>query len=153
MDKAIGRKTLPHEVPLHVTPNPEGDVFFITIGCAERGTNQLAKDLVWKSILETLLLREARGVICIRLVLAMPDHLHGLFSFPGSKPMKQVIRDVKSWISFNHDIQWERGFFDHRLRGWESGFQKGEYIRDNPVRAGLIENRDDWKYVYEPKQR
>ncbi len=101
MNKPIGRKYRPHEIPAHVTPNPEGEVFYITIGCAERGTIQPTTDPVWSSILETLLLREAHGEIHIRLILAMPDHLHGLFSFPGSKPMKQVIRDFKSWISFN----------------------------------------------------
>lgn len=104
MEQPIGRKYLPHDVPPHITPNPEGDVFFITIGCADRGKNQLAKPEVWESILETLLLRESKGEIGIRLVLAMPDHLHGLFSFDGKKPMKSVVRDFKSWIAKKQGI-------------------------------------------------
>lgn len=153
MDNPIGRKSLAHEVPPHIRPNPEGDVFFITISCKQRGTNQLAKDEIWKAILETLLLRESNGEIQIRLVLAMPDHLHGLFSFHGVKPMKQVIRDFKSWMAKTQGIKWERDFFDHRLRSWESARQKGEYIRENPVRAGLLEIREEWEYVYDTIKR
>ena len=153
MDNPIGRKSLPHEVPPHISPNPEGDVFFITIGCKQRGTNQLTKDEIWKAILETLLLRESKGEIQIRLVLAMPDHLHGLFIFHGVKPMKQVIRDFKSWMAKTQGIKWERDFFDHRLRSWESARQKGEYIRENPVRAGLLEIREEWEYVYDTIKR
>ena len=150
MNNSIGRKYLLHEVPAHITPDPEGNVFFITIGCAERGTVQLTKDPVWKSLLETLLFRESNGEIHVRLLLAMPDHLHGLFVFSGSKPMKETIRNFKTWMTKKHQIKWERGFFEHRIRSWESGFQKGEYIRNNPVRAGLVSHRDDWKYVYDP---
>ena len=153
MDKPIGRKSLPHEVPPHIRPNPEDDVFFITIGCKQRGTNQLAKDEIWKAILETLLLRESKGEIQIRLVLAMPDHLHGLFIFHGVKPMKQVIRDFKSWMANSQGIKWERDFLDHRLRSWESAYQKGEYIRENPVRAGLLEISEEWEYVYDTIKR
>jgi putative transposase len=157
MCKPVGRKTLPHDVPMHVTPNAEGDIFFITIGCENRGFNQLAKDSVWNTMMETWKLREERGEIGIRLVLAMPDHLHALLSFHGVKPMRQIIRDFKSWMVKTHQIDWERGFFDHRIRTWESGVEKGEYIRNNPVRAGLVSKRGDWPYVYDsceaPTQR
>ena len=37
---------------------------------------------------------------------------------------------------------WQRGLFDHVLRNDES--QKWNYVRDNPVRAGLVTNADDW---------
>ena len=41
---------------------------------------------------------------------------------------------------------WQRGFFDHLLRSDESYTQKWNYVRDNPVRAGLVTNADDWPY-------
>jgi hypothetical protein len=34
-------------------------------------------------------------------------------------------------------IQWQRNFFDHRLRHNESKAEKYDYICQNPVRAGL----------------
>lgn len=34
--------------------------------------------------------------------------------------------------------RWQRDFFDHRLRSIESAAEKAQYIRMNPVRAGLV---------------
>jgi len=41
---------------------------------------------------------------------------------------------------------WQKGFFDHVLRGSESASEKWEYVRDNPVRAGLVKCREDWLF-------
>ena len=41
---------------------------------------------------------------------------------------------------------WQPGFFDHVLRNDESYSQKWEYMRENPVRAGLVPRADDWQY-------
>ena len=143
---SIGRKRLLHGVPDGASSSPEDEVFFITICCLPRGENQLAEDPVWKQIEETLRHREASGDIHVRLMLAMPDHLHGLFSFPSHKPPTKVISDFKSWIAKSCGVKWQRDFFDHRLRGWESAMEKAIYIRQNPVRAGLVERSEEWPY-------
>ena len=44
---------------------------------------------------------------------------------------------------------WQRGFFDHVLRSEESYGQKWNYVRDNPIRAGLVANADGWPYAGE----
>ncbi len=41
---------------------------------------------------------------------------------------------------------WQQGFFDHVLRSEESYAQKSEYVRQNPVRAGLTTRADDWPF-------
>ena len=41
---------------------------------------------------------------------------------------------------------WQPGFFDHVLRNDESYAQKWEYVRHNPVRAGLADSADEWPY-------
>ena len=41
---------------------------------------------------------------------------------------------------------WEEGFFDHILRSDESYLQKWNYVRENPVRAGLVKSEVDWPY-------
>ena len=142
----IGRKHLPHTgLPVNPT-HSEGEVYFITICCIPRNINQLATSEVWQAIAETLAVREGQGDLTCRLALAMPDHLHGLFGFPGSKPMTKVISDFKSWLAKQCGIQWQRDFFDHRLRNLESATEKARYIRMNPVRAGLAANPQDWPY-------
>ena len=142
----IGRKTLPHEgLPVNPT-SAEGDIYFITICCLPRGNNQLAIPEVWQAIKDTLVVRETHGEIFCRLALAMPDHLHGLFGFPGSKPMMKVITNFKSWLAKQCGIQWQRDFFDHRLRNPESAAEKAKYICMNPVRAELVADPKDWPY-------
>lgn len=41
---------------------------------------------------------------------------------------------------------WQKGFFDHVMRNGESALQKWLYIRENPVRAGLVGCAEDWPY-------
>jgi hypothetical protein len=41
---------------------------------------------------------------------------------------------------------WQPGFFDHLLRNDESYARKWEYVRENPVRAGLVAERDQWPH-------
>jgi putative transposase len=42
---------------------------------------------------------------------------------------------------------WQKGFFDHVLRSRDSYSQKWDYVRNNPVRAGLTKNADDWPFA------
>jgi REP element-mobilizing transposase RayT len=42
---------------------------------------------------------------------------------------------------------WQRGFFDHVIRSEESYDQKWLYVRNNPVRAGLVRSAEDWPYA------
>jgi putative transposase len=41
---------------------------------------------------------------------------------------------------------WQPGFFDHVLRSDESYAQKWEYVRGNPVRAGLVASWQEWPH-------
>lgn len=142
----IGRKKLPHEPPSVLPPNPEGEVYFITVCCEKRGFNQLACEAIWNAIRETAEFRQAAGDWKVSLLLAMPDHWHGLVSFPGRKPMEKVIGHMKGWLAKSQGIRWQSGFFDHRLRSWESAKEKRRYILMNPVRAGLMEEGGTWLY-------
>ena len=146
MDPTIGRRHLPHTIPLDARIGAEDEVFFITICCLPRNINQLAQTEVWQTIDESLRHRERHGDLRVRLVLAMPDHLHGLFAFGGQKPLAKVIADFKSWVAKSAGVTWQRDFFDHRLRGLESATEKANYIRSNPIRAGLVSRSEDWPF-------
>lgn len=45
---------------------------------------------------------------------------------------------------------WQKGFFDHVLRSEESYSEKWDYVRLNPIRAGLVVQAEDWPYWGEP---
>jgi putative transposase len=71
-----------------------------------------------------------------------------LVSVPGDAELARLIRDFKRITARVVKVRWQRNFFDHRLRHDESETEKFEYIRQNPVRAGLIEMEDDWPFVF-----
>jgi len=41
---------------------------------------------------------------------------------------------------------WQDGFFDHLLRSAESYAEKWHYVRNNPVRAGLVATPETWTF-------
>jgi REP element-mobilizing transposase RayT len=142
----IGRKELDHVVPPGASDSPEEELFFITICCRQRGTNSLALPQVWERIEESMSHFEDRDELNVRAALAMPDHFHALWRFPGSASMPRVVSGFKRWVARYGGVEWQRDFFEHRIRGWESAVEKASYIRANPVRAGFVERSEDWPY-------
>src|SRR5437773_10233345 len=76
----------------------------------------------------------------------MPDHLHLLIGVPGNAQLSRLIRDFKRITARMAKIDWQRNFFDHRLRHDESEYGKVGCIRANRVSAGLITESDEWLY-------
>jgi putative transposase len=81
----------------------------------------------------------------------MPDHLH-IFVVIDDERL-----DLSAWVkSLKNSLSkvlrgqgiasphWQKGFFDHILRTDDSHSQKWNYVRDNPVRAGLVKRWDKW---------
>ena len=81
----------------------------------------------------------------------MPDHIHffvrGDQQFVLSEWVKGLKRSItKSLSTLGNEIRWQPGFFDHLLRNNESYSEKWNYVRANPVRAGLVGSADDWPH-------
>jgi REP element-mobilizing transposase RayT/mono/diheme cytochrome c family protein len=140
------RKKLPHERPLWL--RPEDEIFFITVCCTPRGKNQLCYSKIASAIFDSVEFRNRNNIWYARLVCLMLDHLHALISFPYERPMKQIIVDWKRFLATELKIEWQRDFFDHRLRKEESYREKADYIRANPVRAGLVTQPEEWPYFW-----
>jgi putative transposase len=144
------RKKLPHTVPQWV---PDGSFFFITIICRQPGRNQLCIPKVGDSVLAAMKFNHEKLVWHCRLGLLMPDHLHVILAISDLPGMQTVIRNWKRFVSRQSQIEWQRDFFDHRLRNaWELA-EKTEYVLNNPVRKGLCERPEDWPWVYQPTDR
>ena len=137
------RKVLPHEIPSWV---PSGSNYFITICCDPSGKNQLCHKDTADSLLATVDHYQQLQKWWVHLFLLMPDHLHAIISFSKEEGMRKTVGQWKRYASGSFGIQWQRGFFDHRLRSDESFDEKAFYIRQNPVRAGLVADSKDWTY-------
>jgi putative transposase len=141
------RKSLPHEIPLWV--DPQREIYFITINCEIRGTNQLATGRTAPALFATIRHRQEHDLWWPYVFLLMPDHVHTLISFPPSgKPIKLVVSKWKEWTAKTLGIGWQRDFFEHRLRHEESRREKADYILQNPVRKKLAAHPESWPFVY-----
>jgi REP-associated tyrosine transposase len=83
----------------------------------------------------------------------MPDHVHLFVALPiqgiSLEKWVQALRSVlgKRLLSLGFNKpHWQEGFFDHVLRSQESYSQKWDYVRMNPVRAGLCQTPEEWPY-------
>ena len=77
----------------------------------------------------------------------MPDHLH-VFAAPGplDLPLDNWVRYWKSQFIKVHregSRNWQTDHWDTRLRSEESYEEKWWYVRNNPVRAGLVARAEE----------
>ena len=141
----IGRRKLPHETPLGITP--EEAIYFCTLCAGKRGSDILTTHSA--TILDAVRHRHSAGIWFCRIFLIMPDHIHALLRFPDpAHPMRKTVTDFKRWTASAGGFQWQRDFFEHRLRSNELVDNKADYILMNPVRAGLATLPGQWSHVF-----
>ena len=140
-----GRKRLPHLAPKEF-PN-QSIIIYVTQVVARRRTLLARREAV-EALLNAW--RQADHWLIGRYVV-MPDHLH-LFCAPARHPSTPL----KQWMSFwraeatrywpwpGEKPVWQNDFFDRQIRSGESYAEKWQYVRENPVRAGLVSNADEW---------
>ncbi len=133
---------------------PNNPVFFVTF-CTHRRRKLLATKSVNTAFVEFGIRAPAEQNIAVGRYVIMPDHLHffvrGADDFELGRwvgMLKQQLGKVIEPAGTAQPI-WQRGFFDRLLRGEESYGQKWNYVRENPVRAGLITKAEDWPYAGE----
>ena len=138
---------LHHDVPGWVD---DGAAFHIRVR-AKRGTTIIDADGIKpRAILEaTRHYHEHRRWFC-RLMLVMPDHLHAVITFPPGGRMSTVIGEWKSYLAKASGVRWQSDYFDHRLRSRKEADECWHYIRQNPVRAGLVATLEAWPWVWSP---
>ncbi len=84
----------------------------------------------------------------------MPSHLHILY-IGGKSGMKELMRDFKHWtatqgnriLGRSGERFWQDEWFDHWSRSADETDRIAHYIRQNPVKAGLVKTADDWPYA------
>src|SRR6185369_5708272 len=96
----------------------------------------------------------------LHAVVVMPDHVHLLLTPLRDEngwpfPLVDILQCLKSATA--HRINrllgisgpvWEEESFDHVLRSDESLKEKCEYIRQNPVKAGLVKNPESYRWLW-----
>jgi REP-associated tyrosine transposase len=138
----------------------EPPLYFVTI-CTKNRQNILTHENAARVLIEEWQNARERHRWAVGRYVIMPDHVH-FFCRPerDAKTLSRFVGAWKTWSS--REIRkirpqptaaatalWQREFFDHLLRSSESYAGKWSYVRENPVRAGLVASADDWPYAGE----
>jgi len=129
-------------------------IYFVTACMQDRG-----KLLATVAVHESFLQFGQEGpahVSWIGAYVIMPDHLHLFVATDDEKiTLSAWVKSLKNTISKALRASrvapphWQKTFFDHMLRSEESYSEKWNYVRGNPVRAGLVRKAEDWPFTGE----
>jgi len=82
----------------------------------------------------------------------MPDHIHFFIRLAPECRLGATVGFLKKSLSVaikgsgHPPPHWQPGFFDHMVRSAVSYSEKWNYVYQNPARADLVENAEDWSY-------
>jgi REP element-mobilizing transposase RayT len=125
------------------------NIIFVTV-CTKDRRPLLANAAAHKILLASW---AAASFFRVGRYVLMPDHVH-LFCAPAANPVESLARWVRMWKSLSAKNWpaapgvklWQREFWDRQLRTGDSYSAKWEYVRQNPVRAGLARKPEDWPF-------
>jgi len=129
---------------------PHHPLFFITF-CTHRRMKLLASDAVHAAFVAFTSQANSQHNIAVGRYVIMPDHVHffvrGSDDFQLGAWLGRLKHALAKHIALTETSTiWQRGFFDHVLRNDESYGNKWNYVRENPVRAGLVTNAENWPF-------
>jgi len=96
----------------------------------------------------------------LHAVVVMPEHVHLLLTPLRNAegwpfPLKDILKLVKgpaargvNLLNRTCGALWQDESFDHVLRSNESFEEKLEYVRQNPVRRGLVTRPEDYEWLW-----
>lgn len=134
------------------------NVYFVTAS-TWGGRSLLQADRMAQLFLDTLRHYRAEKKFQLHEFVIMPNHFHLLLS-PIGVTLERTMQFIKGGFSFRVNKElgnameiWERGYIDHRIRDAGDYAKHVEYIRQNPVRAGLVSREEDYLWCSAHRSR
>jgi putative transposase len=125
----------------------EGDLHFVTCSCYHRlgylGTAG-ARDL-FEDALQKVHLRYRFDVIGY---VVMPEHVHLLVNEPRSDLLSVALQGLKLSVARRSRQRpfWQARYYDFNVFTEAKRFEKLHYMHLNPVKRGLVERPEDWRW-------
>ena len=142
-DSFATRRHLPHIESV-------GKIYYVTFSTI--GRRELAPEL--RTIALETCLFEHLCTCFIDCVVIMPDHVHMIFKPYDAWRLPRIMQRIKSVSSYEINEAmgrrgplWQDESFDRILRKGDLD-EKRTYICDNPVVDGLVENADDYPWLW-----
>jgi putative transposase len=139
-----------------------GTIYFITKNTLERleeglpyEAGVLLAEGVPEIIMDSLEWLEEQGNLEWLAYVIMPDHLHLLFKLKEQEPLSKIMYRFSHFTSRQINLKqerqgsiWQEGYYDRAIRD-EDELQKAfTYIHNNPVKAGYVDEINDWAWLY-----
>ncbi len=128
---------------------PPGTYFVTT--STQGGRNLLQRDAVAELFVKTLYGYRSQQRFQLHAFVVMPDHVHLIIT--PAESLERAMQFIKGGFSFQLSRQlgaksevWARGFTDHRIRAESDFVIHRKYIHLNPVRRGLAERPEQYRY-------
>ena len=129
-----------------------GTSYFVTTKAFQnRALFRVAK--IAETVLEALQHYRQRGEYLLHEYVVMPDYLHVMITPSSTNSLEKAMQFIKGGSSYRLNHQrgqkinlWNAGFHDWTIRNTADWNEKAQYIRENPVKAGLVERPKDWPY-------
>jgi REP element-mobilizing transposase RayT len=123
------------------------------LDAAGSGPTWLAIPRVAASVVHTLFTAEKQWKLCDFFAwVVMSNHVHALLM--PHKPLREVTRAIKSTsarlanaiVSRTGQAFWQDESYDHWVRNDREFEHIVGYIERNPVRAGLVQRAEEWRW-------
>jgi putative transposase len=109
--------------------------------------------VVAEMVVEAIEHRAKQAVWRMFEFVVMPNHIRLFFELTGGR-LKVTLEDFKEWtgrragtlIQLHGQRFWQKEWFDHWSRSDEEDDRIAAYIRQNPVKAGLVEDYRQFRY-------
>jgi REP-associated tyrosine transposase len=92
--------------------------------------------------------------IALDAAVVMPDHVHIILRVLEGRTLGSVLQSIKGFSSRavnrllrRRGAPWLDESFDHIIRHEQEWIEKLAYIRDNPVKGGLVEAWQDYRWL------
>ena len=128
----------------------QGTWYFVTICCRDKKPH-MKKRAVRDALQEILQEVATSCQVEIAAYSILPNHLH-LICSAGDEGLVTFLRVFKSKAARkirklrNPAFEWQKSFFDHRIRHDKSLDEKARYILENPVRLGLCNKAEEYPW-------
>ena len=127
-----------------------GHTYYLTC-CVERRRPLFRDARLAEGLISLYVEARDRGDVALHGYVVMPDHYHVVLSLRGSASVSNVVRRVHSALGRRirkefriRDQIWQRRFYGHVIRDEKDWRDKLSYVHGNPVRAGLVDNAQDY---------
>jgi len=130
--------------------------FDASLDAATAGPAYLNQPVIGPAVAQALRFYHERGAYVLLAYCIMPNHVHLVVSLPEEAPLLAcTLQRIKSFTARHiNEVHrssgrvWQPESYDHRIRNSRELQNVLAYVVNNPVKAGLVAEWQQWPYTF-----